>query len=105
LKRLALTKSLFKRQTSILTKKVSNLTHKLINPFGKIKNPNPRITADDIKITPCQIPIQDIEERRQMQVLSVNNDIRRSTDCQEGKQIGTKSFLSIITSITLAVVF
>jgi hypothetical protein len=37
--------------------------------------------------------IQDIEERRKMQVLSLNNDIRRSTDLisnQEGKQTGMK---------------
>jgi hypothetical protein len=65
-----------------------------MNPFGKIKTSNPRITIDDIKITPCQLVIdnpikssQDIDERRQMQVLSLNNDIRRSTDWQEGKQI------------------
>lgn len=71
-----------------------------MNPFGKIKTSNPRITIDDIKITPCQLVIdnpikssQDIDERRQMQVLSLNNNIRRSTDWQEGKQIGTKSFI------------
>jgi len=100
LKRLALTKSLFKRQTSVITKKVSNLTNKLMNPFAKMKTSNARITIDDIKITSCQTVIenhpkhiQDIEERRKMQVLSLNNDIRRSTDLisnQEGKQTGMK---------------
>ncbi len=105
LKRLALSKSLFKRQTALITKKVSNITNKFINPFTKIKDNNHPITIDDIKITSCQImiensikPIQEIEERRKMQVLSLNNDIRRSTDRvahqngEELKHTGTKLF-------------
>lgn len=92
LKRLALTKSIFKRQTTLISKKVSNLTSKIINPFTKIKQSDRRITIDDIKITSNQITnksAQDNEERRTMQPLSLNNDIRPvHADQAEGKHIG-----------------
>jgi hypothetical protein len=59
---------------------MSNLTNKFTNPFAKIKNNSLTLNHKKITIENSTKQIQDIDERRKMQVLSLNNNIRRSTD-------------------------
>ena len=108
LKRLDSSTSLFQRQTSFITKKVSTLATKLVNPFANLKkklDSNPTdVSSVDLRSTmkrQCYLMeeknqagrtvmitsnkrTREIEEeeqpkeRRKVQVLSVNNDIRRT---------------------------
>jgi len=109
LKRLDSSTSLFQRQTSLLTKKVSNLANRLVNPFVTIKKKIEPTTVDSqmdlrtsmkrqislvnndttiiprrtVTISPLKRAREDDDEepkeRRKVQVLSVNQDIRRPT--------------------------
>ena len=109
LKRLDSTTSLFQRQTSLLTRKVSTLATKLVNPFLTIKkkvesedqvdlrmNMKRQISIEPTRRTVVVSPLkrtreeddddeeQEEEEpkpieRRKVQMLSVNQEIRRPT--------------------------
>ncbi|CAF0877615.1 unnamed protein product [Rotaria sordida] len=75
LKRLTLSRSLFKRQSDLITKKISNITNKILNPLTKIKNKN-----DSILKQMQEIEEQELNEHEKTQVLSLNNEIEQSTD-------------------------
>jgi hypothetical protein len=81
---------------------MSNLTNKFTNPFSKIKNNSLTLNHKKITIENSTKQIQDIEERRQMQVLSLNNNIRQSTDLnshqfdEEFKPTGRNLFLFLL---------
>lgn len=83
LKRLDSTTSLFQRQTSFITRKVSTLATKLVHPFANLKRKDESTSQRQ-----CFL-VEKVEEesngrrvmlnttKRQVQVLSVNNEIRR----------------------------
>jgi len=73
LKRLTLTKSMLKRQTSLVTKKLINLKDKFRNPFNKIKAKPSRLTADQIQIVPSNILIEKSIEHMQNLTLNTND--------------------------------
>jgi len=71
-----------------------------MNPFAKMTIKNDPKLIDNVKITPNQIVIENLikrtqeieeqepKERRKIQILSLNNEIQRSTDFiyQEGEE-------------------
>jgi hypothetical protein len=88
-----------------------------MNPFAKMTIKNDPKSIDNIKITPNQIVIENLikrtqeieeqepKERRKIQILSLNNEIQRSTDFiyqedeEETKYIGMKLFFSQFGSL------